>query len=226
MLWHAPAIWEGGECWIIGGGPSMPQQFGVPEDVIRAVTSGASTPRAYSEYLTPLHSRHVIGINNAYMMGNWIQVEFFGDNSWYLFHRRALAQFPGMKVSCAPRFAKDGNEEGVKYLAKDRKHRRGITSDTSKVGWNNNSGAAAISLARHFGVVRIYLLGFDMRRMEGHGHWHAPHNEKDALPFGRHLKGFPFIGSDARKMGIEILNVSPDSAIKSFKKVKLLEVLR
>lgn len=203
----------------------MPQQFGVPEKVIEAVMSGASTPRVYSEYLAPLHGRHVIGINNAYMIGNWIQVEFFGDNSWYLKHRLALAKFPGLKVSCAPRFAKDGVAEGIKYLAKDRNHRRGITSDIQKVGWNNNSGAAAISLARHFGVKRIMLLGFDMKRTGKQGHWHAPHNEKDALPFGRHLKGFPFIASDARKMKIEILNVSPDSAIRSFKKVTLEEVL-
>lgn len=204
----------------------MPRQFGVPENVVEAVLSGASSPRAYSEYLVPLHSRHVIGINNVYQIGPWIQVEFFGDNSWYLVHRLALAKFPGLKVSCAPRFAKDGASEGIKYLAKDRKHRRGITSDVTKVGWNNNSGAAAISLARHFGVGRIYLLGFDMKRTDKHGHWHAPHNEKDALPFGRHLKGFPFIASDARKMGIEILNVNPDSAINSFKKVALSEVLK
>jgi len=37
--------------------------------------------------------------------------------------------------------------------------------------------------------------------------------------------GFPKIATDAKRFGVEIINVSPDSAIKSFKKVSLKEVI-
>ena len=225
--WHVPRMWQGGECWIIGGGPSMPRQFGVPEDVIQAVMDKKRIPAAYSPYLTLIHDRHVIGINNAYLIGTWIDILFFGDNSWYLIHRRKLARWPKIKVTCNPRFdAKKHGLEGIKYVAKDNSHKHGISGAQATVAWNGNSGCAAISLGAHLGVRRIILLGFDMQ-MEGRSsHWHGSHGHRAAKPpFKRHLRGFPEIASDAKRMGIEILNASPDSVIKEFKKINVGEYL-
>jgi hypothetical protein len=39
------------------------------------------------------------------------------------------------------------------------------------------------------------------------------------------LLGFPQIKEDAKKMGIEIINVSPMSEIQEFRKVSLKEVI-
>lgn len=219
--WHVPRMWIGGECWIIGGGPSMPRQFGVPEDIIQAVMAGKRIPAAYSAYLELIHDRHVIGINNVYQIGTWIDVLFFGDNSWYLVHRKALAKWPKIKVTCSPRFdAKRQKTEDIKYVAKDHSHRFGISNSQTTVSWNANSGSAAISLAAHFGVKRIILLGFDMKMAGPVSHWHGSHGpNKRKPPFKRHLKGFPEIAKDAKKLGIEILNASPDSAITEFKKI-------
>lgn len=230
MRWRAPRIWEGGEAWILGGGASAPRQLGVPEDVIDAVTSGKRRPAALSSYYEPLHNRHVIGVNNAYQIGSWVDAVFFGDCSWYLVHRRELARaFPGLKISCCPRFANKRKEdsEGIKFLQKDSEHRIGISTNPTKVAWNNNSGAAAINVAVHFGAKRIRLLGFDMTLdKKGVSHWHGSHGNKTKKPpFGRHLKGFPLIAREARKLGVEILNVSPISIIKEFKKVKLERLL-
>lgn len=205
----------------------MPRQFGVPEDIIQAVMSGKRIPAAYSPYLSPIHDRHVIGINNVYQIGTWIDILFFGDNSWYLVHRKALAKWPGIKVTCNPRFdAKKHGVEGIKFVAKDHSHRYGISSSQAMVSWNANSGSASISLAVHLGVKRIILLGFDMKMEGPMSHWHGSHGpNKKKPPFNRHLKGFPDIAKDAKQMGIEILNASPDSAIKEFKKVNIKEVL-
>ena len=35
--WFVPRMWNDGECWILGGGSSLPRQFGVPESVIEKV---------------------------------------------------------------------------------------------------------------------------------------------------------------------------------------------
>lgn len=228
-LWNVPKIWDGGECWIIGGGTSVPRQFGVPEEVILKVMTGAPASE-YSPYLSPIHKKHVIGINNAYKIGDWLDVIFFGDCAWYVMHKENLAKINRLKVTCCDRFAKpDALCEGIKYLAKDKTKNLGISNNPSLVCWNNNSGAAAISLAAHFGVKRIVLLGFDMNLDEKRvSHWHGSHNTSPSRvlgknvkipPFARHLKGFPQIAADAKARGIEILNASPISAIQDFPKV-------
>lgn len=213
----------------------MPRQFGVPEELVRDVMGGRQPPSAYSQYLSPLHDRHVIGINNAYMIGEWIDVEFFGDFNWYLPHRETLAKWPKLKVSCAARFGGDMPYEGVKYLEKDKQKGSGISTDPTTVCWNNNSGSAAISMAHHFGVKRVLLLGFDMSLDTNNvSHWHGSHGKARRKPpdlkrklssFNRHLRGFPDIARDAKFLGLTIINVSPDSAIQEFPKVELKEVL-
>ena len=211
----------------------MPYQFGVPEQIISDVMIGKRSPAAYSPYLSPLHLKHVIGVNNAYQLGHWIDVVFFGDNSWYLVHRLRLAKHPGLKVTCNPRFASRGRRAGgVKHVERDRVTRHGISRRRTAVAWNGNSGAAAINLAVHFGVKRIILLGFDMKASGGNTHWHGSHHvgERDARkikspPFKRHLKGFPAIAQHAREMGVEIINASPDSEIKEFPRMSVKEIL-
>lgn len=230
--WTAPDMWQDGECWIIAGGPSMPRQFGVTEELIRRVMNREENPSAYSPYLSPIHGKHVIAVNNAYQLGSWIDVVFFGDCAWYKTHRKKLAEFPGLKVTSCNRFTNKPKEksEGIKYLARDKTHRQGISSDKSKVSWNNNSGAAAINLAVHFGAKRIILLGFDMSLDKGKiSHWHGSHGnpweKQKPPPFKRHLKGFPVIAADAKSMGVEIINASPDSAIDDFLKMGVKELL-
>jgi hypothetical protein len=234
VKWKVPPLWDGGTCWIIGGGPSMPRQFNIPEDIINGVMTGKLSESAYSPYLSSIHDKHVIGVNNAYRIGDWIDILFFGDCGWYLVHRNALAKFPGLKVTCCMRFANRGEKEmeGIKYLRKDNTARDGISNDLSMVCWNANSGAASISLAIHLGVKRIILLGFDMNLDSNKfSHWHGSHNRKEPQkkkvipPFARHLRGFPTIAAQAEKRGVEIIQTNPNSAIKCFKVVPVAELL-
>jgi len=234
MLWKAPAIWKDGTAFILGGGTSLPRVFGTPEDVIKRVMTGGN-PNEYSAYLAPLHDKHVIGVNNTYRIGDWIDVLFFGDCGWYIMHKNAIANFPKLKVTCCDRFANRPIEqsEGIKYLAKDRQKTRGISNDPTTVSWNNNSGSAAISLAFHFGAKRIILLGFDMALDANNvSHWHGSHlpagqrvKPRKAPPFKRHMMGFPIIAEDAKKLGLTILNASPISAITEFPKIDIKELL-
>lgn len=57
-------------------------------------------------------------------------------------------------------------------------------------------------------------------------HWHNIYKSPAQRPsLKKHLLCFPHIAKDAKKLGVEILNVSPDSAIECFPKVSLNEVL-
>jgi len=225
-MWKVPKMWEGGECWIIGGGHSVPRQFDVPENIIQKVLDGELPISAYSPYLSAIHQKHIIGVNIAYLLGNWVEIVFFGDNNFYFTQMEGLAKFPGLKITCNPNADKIA-DNSVKRLG--RLGHKGISNNPSYVCWNGNSGAAAISVAANAGAKRIILLGFDMKLVNNEQHWHRMYKrkKKDApyLPFHRHIVGFPQIAKDARRMGIEILNASPDSAIEVFRKVTVKEIL-
>ena len=231
MWWSIPRIWESGDVWIIGGGPSVPKQFGIPDKIIQDVVAGNLTPDAYSPYMKALHDKHVIGVNIAFMIGSWVDMVFFGDISFFRNQERRLAAFPGLKVSCNP-----GTERfpWVKTLGRDGQNSTGISGKPDKVSWNGNSGAAAVSVAVHAGAKRVILLGFDMSLNEqGQQHWHdvygrrfRPKNKPLRLPFSAHLRGFNKMEMDAKRLGVEIINANPGSAIPNFRKVNVRDILK
>jgi hypothetical protein len=229
MKWRVPRMWEDGDVWIIGGGPSMPKQFDIPDQVIRNVVSGTSPASVYSPYMSFLHDKHVVGINVAYKIGDWIDIVFFGDNNFFFEHKEDLARFPGLKMSCHSQVEP---YSWVKYLEKDPKG-RGISDNPDMVCWNNNSGAAAISVAVNAGAKRVILLGFDMKLGEDKmQHWHDLYGKGECidqrriqkLPFDRHLRSFMAVKADAKKRGVEILNCSPESMITEFPKFSMKEL--
>jgi hypothetical protein len=235
MIWSVPNMWEDGEVWILGGGPSMTKQFGIPDNVVQDVKQGIAPPSVYSPYLSAIHNKHVIGINVSYLIGDWIDMVFFGDSQFYQINRDKLAIFPGLKVSCHPMMT---NHPWVKYLATDTKRSKGISFNPAKVSWNCNSGAAAISVAVNSGAKKIILVGFDMNTGEDKSrHWHNLYAKTETrknlgkngraipIPFARHLEGFPAIARDAASKGIEIINASPTSSITVLKKCSVQELL-
>jgi hypothetical protein len=228
--WFVPRMWNNGECWIIGGGPSLPRQFGVPESIIQKVMNKELTMAAYSKYFKPLHDKNVIGTNVAYLLGDWVSIMYFCDHRFYLENIEQLHRFKNVKVtdvgSLPPSRAYE--HRNIKKLKRDTNY--GISDYTDTIRWNHNAGAGAINLAVHLGVKRIMLLGFDMKAdKNGNTHWHSglPNYARptDKVSFDKFLGCFAHIAIDAEIRHVEILNVNPDSAIKEFKKVTLKEVL-
>lgn len=230
MEWIVSPIWKGEDIWILGGGPSVPEQFGVPEDIIDRVIAGALPPSAYSPYMESIHNKHVIGINVAYLIGDWIDMMFFMDSKFFQANSESLKYWLGMKVSC---WLGASKIPWIKYLARDARE-FGISGNPSTVCWNTNSGCAAISLASHLGAKRIILLGFDMSFGQVGRHWHNLYNNE--LPsakhpvltfnFARHMAGMDQIALDAKARGIEIINASPRSVITQFPKFGVKELLK
>ena len=200
-MWMVPKLWPGGECFILGGGPSL-RGFDIEQ----------------------LKGRRVIAVNNAYKMANWIDVMFFGDCRWWNVHAKNLLNFAGLKVTtCAQHLDKPG----IKVIKK-RNSPTGISNDRGIVTWNLSSGACAINLAVHFGVKSIVLLGYDMKK-DGEAHnWHNDHvNSKNLKrnPYQRFMRNFPAIAESLRRTHIKCVNANPDSALEVFPKVCLEDVL-
>lgn len=227
--WEPPNMWQDGECWILGGGSSLPRQFGVPEELIKKVENKEEPIASYSEYLKPIHDKHVIGTNLSFLLGNWISMLYFCDTTFYRRYYKEIANFHNLKVTCVNHIDRNllPTTRNIKRMKRD--NRTGLSKTLNTICWNYNTGAAAIDFAAHVGVKRILLLGFDMKPLNGKTHWHQGYEgylkpTRDIV-FDRFLKVFPKIAEDAKKEGIEILNVTEDSAIDLFKKVNLKDVL-
>lgn len=226
-----PEIWDNDKpVYIIGGGPSIAY-------AARVSSPTKDSIKTVAEFLKPIHNARVIGVNNAYMLGSWIDVLWFGDCNWYVFHEKNLEKtFRGLKTSCCPRF-QNNPKRGVVFFGRDSEKTSGITTKKDKIAWNKNSGSSAINVAYHLGARKIILLGFDMQDGKKEDtHWHGGHKEGAhnrkrrpfSAPYGRFLQGFPQIAADAKNLGVQIVNaVHPDigSALDYFPKVTIKEVL-
>jgi hypothetical protein len=226
MLWKIPQIWKGGTCIIIGGGSSLTKQFDIPDTLVSEVYSGKQTPIAYSPYMSSIHSQHIIAVNMAYKLGNWIDVLFFGDVGFVEKTKKDLFNFSGLRITCGE--TKVDYNGRLKLIEKDRSKKQGISTYPTSVAWNHNSGGAAINLAYHFGVKRIILLGFDMKLDSNNNqHWHKYYSgnlRTVGAAMNTHLRGFPQIAKDLEGK-VEVLNACPDSKIDVFPKMNFKDIV-
>jgi len=199
--WEPPKIWEGGTAYIIGGGPSVKD-----------------------EKLELIHNKHVIGVNNSYLLGNWVDVGWFGDKKWLLWHKKTWRQWPGIRITC------NQNQEIMKHESNwlkfmGRGKSAGIETIPGTVAWNRCSGSSAINLAYHFGATRIVLIGFDMHDVDKQKNWHDDHKDNGKAPYQRFLACYGEIAKDAKNLEIKIFNTNLDSAIRHIPKKSLEELV-
>jgi len=232
MQWIASEIWDKADCFIIGGGHSISKVFGVPDE---CVPLRREEFVHYGDYLKPyLEDKHVIGVNLSAFLGDWVDVAYWGDSDTYIQYKNWFDGFGGLKVASAGKFASE-KYQSIKYLKRDST--KGVCTDKKHLTWAGfNSGAAAINLAYYLGADRIFLLGFDMYSLPGGRiHYHAGYPDKkenftnkdlamgktqrrtkDQPAYKRHLKGFGPVSESARKIGLDVINLSPDSEVKEF----------
>lgn len=204
----------------------MPHQFGIPSEVIAGVEKGDLPFSSYSPYLAPLHDKNVIGTNIAFMLGDWVSVLYFCDARFFFTFRNEILQFRNLKVTCVGHITNEVQHLTTNIKRLKRDYKSGLSSSPDTINWNWNSGGAAINFAVSAGAKRILLLGYDMKEVDGATHWHGKYPSKThRAGFRMFMKHYPVIAEDAKKRKVEILNVSPDSALDVFPKVSLKDVL-
>lgn len=194
--WMPPEVWPNETCFIIGGGTSLKSWD--KKDWAR------------------LRDKHVIGCNDAYTKGTWVDVCYFGDDKWIQYHKhlKRFQYFPGLKVAITPN---PPRTEGVHWVCRRPK---GLWKKMGRVGWNESTGVSAINLAILFGCTRIILLGFDMKLDEnGNNNWHDNNVDPsiDETVFPRHIEGAEYVKDQlANFPGVKVFNATPCSAMKTF----------
>lgn len=204
-----PRIYEGKTVFVIGGGPSLKHMD-----------------------LKPIHNRPVLGCNDAFRLGTWVDWLVFADKRWWGWNQDELAKWPNRDrvICCVPQLL-DGRPDKwpwLKILRRDEA-RFGLSTEQDTLCWNRGCGGAAINAAYLLGATRIVLLGFDMRiNTAGEHNWHDNHKVKERPQIYQNSM-IPFLKpmSDAMKVtGLQIANATPGSALTLFPMVSLEELLR
>lgn len=104
-----------------------------------------------------------------------------------------------------------------------------LLDDPGRVGSGGNSGFQALNLALQFGAMRVLLIGYDMHAGGG-VHWHGPHtggltNPRDTN-FLKWRKAFEGAAELIRKLGVDVVNTSMDSALTVFPKMTVEDAMR
>lgn len=147
----------------------------------------------------------VVVVSDAYLLAPWADYLISSDNKWWMANPDAF------------------KFKGQKYARYEKRKVKAFRANEGTV----NSGLLAMYLALHKGARKIILLGFDM-----HGtHFFGKHTKKwgnnpdDVLVnttperFKVHLKEFE------KFTGCEVINCTPDSALKIFPFMNIRDIL-
>ncbi len=193
--WIPEVKWKDEDVFIIGGGNSLKDfDWGL------------------------LENECTIGCNSAFTLGEKIcKICIFGDPKWFRKFQSELQTYKG--VLCTN--ASELRNTRLNWLWTMPRKGRGL--GTTSLGWNCNTGAAAINLALVLGAQRVFLLGFDMHlSKDGKSNWHNRLLRKQkAIVYEKFIEAFTKVSMDLKKVfpGKEVINITDDSNLDVFLKI-------
>lgn len=198
--WTPPLLFSGDTVFLLGGGPTLTKA-----DVAR------------------LDDQVTVAINSSCLIAPMADILYFTDTNWFEDHRRIIEAWPGTVVT---------QSRVAKATLPDRMHRirtkvkDDFTRGEEELKFGRSSGHSAISLAIALGAARVVLLGYDMRIVDRRSHHHDEYPHEDAKLFTHDfLLAFEGWNAAAERIGVQVLNATPGSALKEFPMTTLDEVL-
>jgi len=184
-----PRLWPGETFVCIGSGPSLTQ---ADVDAVRGLA-------------------RVIVINRSYELALWGDVMYAADAKLWDWVKGA-PEFHGLKYSL---------ESSAPVMWPDVQILRntgitGLELDPTGLRTGINSGYQSLGLAYHMGAAKILLLGFDMQWKGGLSHFHGDHPDSQPSPYPQMIAAFDTIVQPLTDVGVEVINCTPDSALKCF----------
>lgn len=172
--------------------------------------------------------RKVIAINTTFRRAPWADLLYVCDIEWFnakergadkTYFEEANDYFPLARMWTQDQRAV--SKYGVQYVASA--NNPGLSKKPGIVNTGNNSGYQALNLAYIAGATKIILLGYDMKGTHWHGDHPAPINSR--LPFEMWIPAFQRMARDFKDTNCEVINATPESLLKGFRKVPLEEAL-
>ncbi len=219
--------WRGETVVLIGGGPSLTRD---QVEIVR-VAHAAGKVRA-------------IAINDAYLLAPWADAHYAADSHWHRWHTDGIAM-PLLGLSAAQVGARWAAFAGQKctiqnsggnvtddavHMLRNRdfpNNGMGLSLDPQVLVTGRNSGFQALNLAILAGGGRDILLGFDGQvGADGKNHWFGDHpRPTPSAAYPLYRQAMSAAENAILAAGVEVINCSPKSAIDSFPKMKLEDVI-
>lgn len=216
-------LWGGLTAVIIAGGPSLTRD---QVDRVEQARNGSAF--------------RVIAVNDAYLLAPWADVQYAADARWHRWQEEGIpkpllgltgadvrerwASFAGQKCS----IENDGPavvDPSIHMLRNAGE--KGLSLDPRALVTGRNSGFQALNLAVLAGARRLILLGFDGQPgAGGKEHFHGGHPQ--ATPraaFQWYRQCMSAAENALNELGVAVINCSPGTAIDTFPKARLEDVL-
>lgn len=163
----------------------------------------------------------VIAVNDSYQLAPWADYHYFCDKKWHDWHkdRDDYKAFAGTRIT-----QDDIDEPGIINIKGT--HKPGVSESPDVIHYGQNSGFQALNIAYLMGASRILLLGYDMKfAKSGAAHWFGDHPDKVRSNYLSWLSNFSIAADQFKKLGVEVINCSPDTALRCFKKMSIGDAL-
>jgi hypothetical protein len=159
-----------------------------------------------------LANEECLAINEAFLDVPWASVLFFRDFDWFAGRAEILTEWPGRIITVSPGAAR---EWPGRVLF--------VESNTREMPRARTSGQQAVALAVMMAARQIVLLGYDWNPDGGNYHNRYP---KQGLEYrGGLVEGWKGYRERASRAGCEIVNATPESAIRNFRRCEIAELL-
>ena len=179
------------------------------------IATGSSVTPEQVEYVKGKARIYVI--NSSYKLAPWADVLYACDEEWWDYYK---PEFSGEKWTLNESAAQKYGLNLIKYDPS-----LVFSTDDGLIATGHNSGFQALNLAYLQGARKIILIGFDYRSSSNHWFGQYPgamNNSPNMKQWIHHMeKAAPIIA----KLGVEVINCSPNSALDCFAKMRLKDAI-
>lgn len=197
----------------------------------RTVVVAASGPSLTADTANWCSGLPVVAVNDAYRLFPHARALYACDEEWWRAHD-GCAGFRGEKWSShGDAGFNDKRNAAARYGLRivQGRDESGFSFDPSVIHYGDNSGFQAVNLAGHkIGWRgRLVLVGFDMRRTSGRGHFFGEHPAALRTTRSGYSRWVERFAAAARTLpaSIEIVNCTPHSALTCFKMMDIADAL-
>lgn len=186
----------------------------------------ASGPSVTAEDVALLRGRcKVAVVNTSHELAPWADLLYAADGKWWHLYPAART-FAGLKATPDDRAAKDFRLHRVTLLGEvDTDDDRFSLDLHGSIARGGNSAFQTVNLVTQFGCRRQIWLGFDFQGE----HWHGKHPDtlKNPRPhtLQKWARRLDANAATLARMGVEVINASPASALKNYRKMLLRDAL-
>lgn len=198
----------------------------------------AAGPSARIAGVEKLKNRiHCVVINESHRLCPWADILYSCDSEWWRLRYSELKKFGGIKLAHEiprhmPTPVSDIYEIKIAEVKPpfgvERFQHEFLFDEPGVIGSGMNSGFQTINITAQFGVTGLALIGFDMKLDDGI-HWHGNHppplRNPDVERFSEWRKILDEKSHKLIEHDIDVVNCSNGSALTSFKKLTIDQML-